>query len=369
MNADFYIPTRLIFGEDALKRGRDFMLVGKHALIVTGKRSAIACGALGDVTAILDASGIGYTIFDKITENPPLLICYEGGRLAREVGADLVIGIGGGSPLDAAKAIAAFAANGELTPLDIYDAEKRKCPALPLFAIPTTAGTGSEANFYSVLTLPNGKKKKTFKSPDCWFTAAFVDPRYTATMPHETAISTALDAFAHVLESYLSPKATLFSEKAALFAGEKIYAVLKKQAPSLSDEDRRDLSLAATVAGAAISVTGTGFPHPLGYSITLFDGIPHGRACAVFEGDFISYNSRTPEGRERLQQFAAACGTTPDEMAALLPRLADVQLHLSDDEIKARVEYILDAGNYVNSPYVLSENEIYDIYKARFGGN
>ena len=136
MNASFYMPTRVFFGENALMNNRSALLLGKHALIVTGKTSAKASGALDDVTAVLDEFGITYTIFDKIQENPPLMTCFEGGKLAAEVGADFVIGIGGGSPLDAAKAIAAFAANQDIEPMDIYDDKKRKNPTLPLIAIP-----------------------------------------------------------------------------------------------------------------------------------------------------------------------------------------------------------------------------------------
>ncbi len=367
LHADFYMPTRIFFGEKCLEKGADLLKnAGSHALLVTGKRSARLSGALDDVTALLNALNIKFTIFDGVTENPPILTCYEAGRIAREAGADFVIGIGGGSALDAAKAIAAFATNGEIAPLDIYEAEKRKNPTLPIIALPTTAGTGSEANNYSILTLPSGKQKKTFKADDSWPLAAFVDPRYTATLPIDTAISTALDAFAHALESYLSPKSTVFSEQAAIFAATALYEVLSKAPTLLEGTDREALSLAATVAGFAISVTGTGFPHPLGYSLTLLDGLPHGRACACFSGDYIFYNQRSEAGALRIEEFCQKIGTKPRVLAALLEGLAKVDFTFTEDEIAAHVELIAGAGNYANSPYVLSKTEIYDIYRKHF---
>lgn len=366
MNASFFMPTRVLFGRGVLTQNAEHLQLGKHALIVTGKRSAKLCGALDDVTAVLSAAGIAYTVFDRITENPPLLTCHEGGKLAAKVGADFVIGIGGGSPLDAAKAIAAFATNSDLEPLDIYDQEKRTAHSLPIIAIPTTAGTGSEVNPYAVVTLPDGERKKTFTCADSWPRVAFVDPKYTDSLPYGTTVSTALDAFAHALESYLSPKSSVLSESAALFAAERIWDVLSQYPDTFTPDMRDALSVASTAAGVAISVTGTGFPHPLGYSITLLDGIPHGRACAAFAEDYITYNEKTPVGKERIARFAAAIGTTPKVMKTYLPALAEVELSFTDEEIEHRVSLIENAKNYANSPYVLSKTEIRDIYKRLF---
>lgn len=366
MNASFYLPTRVYFGEGALLNNKKAIVLGKHAMIVTGKNSAKASGALADVTAVLEEFGISYTIFDEIRENPPLMTCFEGGKLAAGAGADFVIGIGGGSPLDAAKAIAAFAANQGIEPMDIYDEQKRQNPTLPLVAIPTTAGTGSEVNYYSVLTLPDGERKKTFKANDAWPKVAFVDPRYTCSLSHGSTVSCALDAFAHALESYLSPKSTIFSEQAALFAAKELWDVLSQAPASFTPEMREQLIAAATAAGMAISVTGTGFPHPMGYSITLLDGIPHGKACAVFAGDYIEYNEKTEAGKARIAAFAAHIGTTPKLMKALLPGLANVDLSFTEEEIDRRVKLICGAGNYTNSPYVLSMDEMYEIYRNHF---
>lgn len=368
MNASFNMPTRVFAGRGTVTQNKDYFGIGDHALIVTGKSSARLSGALDDVTAVLDEFGISYTVFDGVTENPPLLLCHQAGELAAQVGADFVIGIGGGSPLDAAKAIAAFAANPDIAPEDVYDPEKRVESSLPIIAIPTTAGTGSEVNPYAVLTLPDGERKKTFTCDDSWPIFAFVDPKYTDSLPYGTTVSTALDAFAHAMESYLSPKSTPFSEAAALFAAEHIWDVLSQYPDTFTEEMRDRLSAASTAAGMAISVTGTGFPHPLGYSITLLDGIPHGRACAAFAEDYINYNEKDPVGKERIARFAAACGTTPKVIKTYLPALAEVELHFTEDEIERRIALVEKAKNYTNSPYVINPDEMRSIYKRLFAG-
>ncbi|MBQ3483561.1 MAG: iron-containing alcohol dehydrogenase [Clostridia bacterium] len=366
MQASFYLPVRVLFGRGVIMANPSYLTIGKKAMIVTGRNGARASGALDDVTRVLDGAGVAYVIFDRVTENPPILTCLEGGALAAREGVDFVIGIGGGSPLDAAKAIAAFATNPTLSAKDLYDDAKRIHPTLPLVAVPTTAGTGSEANPYSVLTLPDGERKKTFKAADTWFRTAFVDPCYTESLSRETTISTALDAFAHALESYLSPKSSAFSEGAALFAAARIWDVLSQSPATFSPEMRDDLMAASCAAGMAISVTGTGFPHPLGYSLTLLDGVPHGRACAAFAADYIDYNEKAEQGKARIATFAEAIGATPRVMKALLTGLSDVSFSFTEQEIARRVELVKGAGNYTNSPYVLSVEEMYDIYRRLF---
>ncbi len=366
MNFNFHFPTRLISGEGCLAANAGLLAQGRHAMIVTGRSSARRSGVLDDLLPLLDGAGIAYTIFDEITENPPMMTCYAGGQRAHAVGADFVIGIGGGSPLDAAKAIAAYAANPTIAPEEIYDAEKRTVPSLPILAIPTTAGTGSEANPYSIITLPDGLRKKTFTAPTSWPKYSFLDPRYTTSLPVSATVSCALDAFAHAIESYLSPKSTVVSEQMALWAAAQIWPILAARPSAYTPEMREALLYAATAAGIAISITGTGFPHPMGYSITLLDGIPHGRACAVFGGDYIRYNAGTEVGAARLATFAQAAGTDIDTMAALLPMLSEVDFRFTEAQIAERVELIAGAKNYTNSPYVLSRDEMIAIYRAHF---
>ncbi len=366
MSFQLYIPTHIVGGEHCLREHAELLRQGRHALLVTGKTSARKSGVLDDLIPLLTQAGIYVTIFDQITANPLLETCYEGGRTAARCGADFVIGIGGGSPIDAAKAIACFAANPAMEPMDLFEPEKRIHPALPILAIPTTAGTGTEANPYSIMTLPDRERKKTYSAPEAWARVAFLDPRYTASLSAPNTMSTALDAFAHALESYLSPKANEVSQMMALYAARKIWGVIGGEPGAYTMEMRRDLMDAACAAGIAISITGTGFPHPMGYSITLLDGVPHGFACALFGGDYLAYNERTEEGREKLTRFYETVGVDGEALKAALPRLSGVKLRFTEKQIARRVKLISGAKNYQNSPYVLSVEEMYDIYRKHF---
>ena len=157
-----------------------------------------------------------------------------------------------------------------------------------------------------------------------------------------------------------------FSELLALYAAEKIWDVLTQYPESFSFEHREQLLYASCAAGAAISITGTGFPHPLGYSLTMLDGIPHGKACAVFAGAYLDYNEKTEKGRERIAVLYERLNVKPKVMREFLASLAGVELSFTEEEIAHRVELIKGAKNYTNSPYILSVDEMYDIYRTLF---
>lgn len=364
-------PVKMITGWDCVRENwAIFGELGRHAIVVSGKNAADKCGAMEDVAYALEKAGCTFVRYNVIPENPPAPLCYEGGVLAREEKCDFVVAIGGGSAIDAAKAIAAYATNPQCDVDDIFDDNVRTVESLPLVAIPTTAGTGTEACRYSVLTIDGGIRKRTFKTPTSYAKYSFICPKYTLTLSSHYTVSTALDAFAHAIESYLSPKSGEVSEEAALYAAREIWDVLFNEngasALGFTEKARERLMYAATAAGIAIDYTGTGFPHPLGYSITLEYGIPHGDACAIFEGAYISYNMKTEIGREKIERFASHLGTTPDEMIKRIPEMSGVSLKIATEKREELIDRVSSAANYGNSPYVISRAEMSDIYTALF---
>jgi len=376
MDFSTHKPVKIVTGKNCVAANDKLLAsLGTKAYIVTGKNSADICGAMNDVTAVLGKHSIPYVRMNRVTENPPIEMCHEAGKECSDNGCDFIIAIGGGSAIDAAKAIAAYAANPGTAMMDIYDLSKHPNTDLPLAAIPTTAGTGSETNYYSVLTIENGAKKKTYKSPNAYPNVAFVDPKYTYTLSRDYTISTALDALAHAIESYLSPKASDPSMEAALFAAKEVWSVIFRNqdangeidAGGFTAKQRERLMYASAAAGIAIDYTGTGFPHPLGYSITLTYGIPHGRACAVFEGAFIKYNMLRSKGRERIEELAAHLGTSVEDMIEAIPRMGNVNLRLTHTQIEEMIDRVAAAGNYANSHYIISRGEMTDIYTRLFG--
>lgn len=369
MNFDFYMPVKIISGADCVKKNPQVFRQGKRCIIVTGHSSARLSGALGDVCDALASDNIEYSVYDRIQENPAVSLCDAGGQVAIESGADFVIGIGGGSVLDASKAIAAYAANKNVRGEAIFT-EKLQ-PPIPLIVIPTTAGTGSEANNYAVLSLDGQNKKRTFKNEFSYPGYAILDAKYTMSLGAEYTLSTALDAFCHCIESFMSPKSTVFSETSTVYGADVIWNVLKKcftgkekHLPTYAE--REALLYASCAAGAAINATGTGFPHPMGYNLTMFRSIPHGRACAAFTGVFIDYTAKCPEGAERIKEFEKRTNIAADEIKSTIPALASVKFKLSDDEIAMYVKTVNDASNFKNSPYQIDETEMAEIYKLLF---
>ncbi|MCI8387400.1 MAG: iron-containing alcohol dehydrogenase [Clostridiales bacterium] len=376
MSFNFYMPVQIISGRGAVRDNADKFALGKKALIVSGRNSAKACGALDDVIDVLASLGIEWALYDKIVENPPVSVCFEGGKLAFEEKADFVVAIGGGSPLDAAKAIAAYAANPELSAMDIYTAAIEK--ALPIIAIPTTAGTGSEVDPVAVMTIDGKNVKKSFKSACTFPRYAILDPKYTESLGAEYTISTALDAFCHCVESYLSPKSTDISRMFAVEGARRIYTALLEIENGSCDLEalkplREQLLTGATSGGIAINTTGTGFNHPLGYNLTLYKGIPHGSACGVFMEEYFSYNSKTEEGKQLIENFCTALSASPNEVAANIVKWSNVKIGkaynnaLTIDEIEQYLENVKGTKNYTNSPYVILVDEMRDIYTKLFG--
>ncbi|MBQ7300323.1 MAG: iron-containing alcohol dehydrogenase [Clostridia bacterium] len=367
MNFSMYMPVNVKSGLHCVKENSACFALGRHALLVTGRHAAKACGAQADVTAVLDELGIAYTVYDCIGENPLMSVCYEGGQTAARVGADFVIGIGGGSAMDAAKAVAAYAANPAMTAEALMTAT-RENRSLPIILIPTTAGTGSEVNPYAVLTLDGQDKKWTFKDfEQAYAKYAFLDARYTASLSEKYTLSCALDAFAHCAESYLSPKGDALSRMFAGWGARILYAFIRdfKAGEPISLETREALLYASCAGGIAINKTGTGFPHPLGYNITLMRGVPHGAACGAFYREYLTFNEK---GDAALcQALYDAIGADGEEIKTVIPEKSGVDLMLDADTIAMFVGKVKGAGNYKNSPYVINEQEMTEIYTRLFG--
>ncbi|MBQ3064820.1 MAG: iron-containing alcohol dehydrogenase [Clostridia bacterium] len=365
MSISMFMPVDIRGGKDCIKQNASCFALGSHALLVTGRHSAKVSGAQDDVISVLETLGISYTVYDKIGENPLVSVCYDGGQLAASVGADFIIGIGGGSAMDASKAIAAYAANPALAPMAIYT--EKRAPSFPIILVPTTAGTGSEANAYAVLTVDGADKKQTFTDRENSYARyAFLDERYLQSLSESYMISCALDAFAHCAESYLSPKADSFSRMFARYGARILYHFIKTFSPGTptTPEQREAILYASCAGGIAINKTGTGFPHPLGYNLTLMCGVSHGRACAVFYRDYLDLNEKAAPNLCR--ELYDAIGADGEEIKNVIVDAADVHLSLDKETIAMFVDKVKNAGNYKNSPYVITQQEMLGIYKGLF---
>ena len=285
----FYIPVRVFSGREVVRgHAADFGKLGKKALIVTGKHSAKKCGVYEDICSALDACGIGHVLFDDVEENPSAATVMKARDFGLSAQTDFVIGAGGGSPMDAAKAIALMIRHAGEGREYLYTkgADSR---TVPVVCIPTTCGTGSEVTAVSVLT-DEVKKTKGSIPHQIFPSLALIDGKYLKSASRQMLCNTAFDALAHLVESYLNADAGPISRMIAadgLREWKKCLSVLKgEKAPG--EEEYETLMRSAMLGGMAIAHTGTSIPHALSYALTYHLKVAHGRAVCSFLAGYLS---------------------------------------------------------------------------------
>ena len=357
----FYMPTKVHFGERVLKREAGVIAAyGKNAFVVTGKSSSKRNGSLDDLLDMLKELDLKVRIFDEVEENPTFSLVENAAEECRRVGADVVIGVGGGSPLDTAKAVAILAVNESLKPEELYDSSNYS-HALPIIAVPTTAGTGSEVTQYSVLTSHEGRKGG-FASPLNFPKHAFVDPRYTLTMSHELTTATAVDALSHAMEGILSSHSTPLSDTLA----QKAVELIREYLPRTLDESdnlefRSKLMLASTLAGMVIAQTSTTVIHAMGYHLTTFKGLKHGTANGLIMVETLKHIRKFApevvekalgpfESEERLRGFLEKVGIYGTDVTA------------TEKELASWADVVLKASHIKRTPGIFTKSDIITIY-------
>ena len=309
----FYVPTDIYVEKDCVKNhAKELLAVGKRALIVTGHSSAKVNGSLNDVTEVLNAGGVAYQIFDEVEENPSTDTVGKGAQIAREFGAEFIIGIGGGSAIDAAKAMAILLVNPSVNADELHKAPSHPLNHAPVVAVPTTCGTGSEATPVAIITNHKINLKKSI--PHRIFPAlALVDGKYLASAKKQLIVNTAVDALAHMVESILNIhsnmlnrmcpeyglklwgecKEALITSVAAnnatakcIIAGNAAQDASENAAP-IDASLYEKLMYTSTIAGMSIAMTSTAVPHGMSYDLTLSKGTPHGPAVGYFLGAYV----------------------------------------------------------------------------------
>lgn len=307
MESVFYSPTRIIFGEGSLKRvGEEAEKFGNKVLIVTGKSSAKKTGSLDEVINSLTSHNLRVEVFNKVEPDPSVETVEEGAKFAKKCAVEVVIGLGGGSPMDAAKAIALLMTNkGSIT--DYFGTDKVKEPAIPVITIPTTAGTGSEVTKYAVVTERKKMLKQIIGSFHISPVLAILDPLLTLSMPASLTANTGADALSHAIESYVCTKANPVSDILAL---ESIRLIAEALPGAVSQpeniEVRKKMLFASSIAGIALTSSGAGIIHGMGYSITLYYGAPHGLANALLMPEAMEFN--LVANPSKYKNIAAAMG-------------------------------------------------------------
>ena len=285
----FFVPTDIYVEENCVKNhAKNLIAVGKRALIMTGRHSAAANGSLNDVTDVLNAGQIPFKVFNEVEENPSTDTVRNAAKIAREFNADFIIGIGGGSAIDAAKAAALLLENPDVDADELHKAPSHPLNHVPVVAVPTTCGTGSEATPVAIITNHKINLKKSI--PHVIFPVlALVDGKYLAFAKKQLIVNTAVDALAHMVESILNVKSNLLNRMCPEY-GLQLWGQCKDAL--LSDGEcaanlYEKLMLTSTVAGMSIAQTSTTVPHGMSYDLTVHAGVPHGPAVGYFLAAYV----------------------------------------------------------------------------------
>ena len=339
----FYVPTDIYVEKDCVKNhAKEMLAVGKRALIVTGHSSAKANGSLNDVTEVLNNGGVAYQIFDEVEENPSTDTVGKGAQIARNFNADFIIGIGGGSAIDAAKAMALLIVNPGLNADDLHKTPSHPLNHAPVVAVPTTCGTGSEATPVAIITNHKINLKKSI--PHRIFPVlALVDGKYLASAKKQLIVNTAVDALAHMVESILNVHSNMLNRmcpeyglklwgecKEALLASENAAtkndsgnAAAQKATQDAAPIDAslyEKLMYTSTIAGMSIAMTSTAVPHGMSYDLTLSKGTPHGPAVGYFLATYVEIcHKKVPNDVEKVLSFLGL--QSVEEFAEMLQKL------------------------------------------------
>lgn len=376
----FKTPEYTLIGSKALEEAKPYLKkCGKKALIVTGKHVVLS-DMMAELKKALEEIGIAYFVFDGITGEPTNVMIDEGIAAYKENGCDFCIGIGGGSPLDSAKAIAAMITNeGKIAD---YNGKVIEKLIPPVVAIPTTAGTGSEATQFTVITDVEKDIKMLLKGGYLVPKIAIVDPAYTYSAPKSITAATGMDALTHAIEAYTSRKALPVTDTLAVSAVKRIMKYLPAAYKDGSDEKARyEMSVASYEAGICINNSTVTLVHGMSRPIGALFHVAHGISnamlltkCLAFALDG-AYEKFANLGRE----IGAATAEDDDKTASekFIEALNEIckiceiptllEYGIPKDEFFAHMEKMahdaLTSGRPGNTMKPISEQDIIEIYK------
>lgn len=379
----FVIPNHTVVGTNVLGEAAPLLKkMGNKAFIVTGRHVAVS-DMMKQLTALLDENGIDCVIFDGITGEPPDTMIENGVEMLKSSGCDFIIGIGGGSPLDSAKAIAAMTVNeGSIAD---YNGKEITGEILPLAAIPTTAGTGSEATKFTVITDSEKGIKMLLKGDVLVPKLAIVDSSFTVGAPKSVTSATGLDALTHAVEAYTSRKAFSMTDTLAVSAVKRImkYLPIAYREPDNSLA-REQMSIAALEAGICINNSSVTIVHGMSRPIGALFHVPHGMSNAMLLKECLSfavsgaYEKFANLGRET----GVASDSDSDETAAekfidSLQNICDVceiptleQYGIDRDEYYSKISKMatdaVASGSPANTVKEVTVDDCIEIYKKLY---
>ncbi|HXG61388.1 MAG TPA: iron-containing alcohol dehydrogenase [Planctomycetota bacterium] len=333
--APFEVPTRtrLVFGAGAVDRLGELAreLGARRALVVTDP-GIVAAGHLARARRALEAAGLEVAVYEGARENPTESDAEACAAFARQARPDLIVGLGGGSSMDTAKAANVLLANGRRM-RDYWGYGKVRKPLLPLIAVPTTAGTGSEFQSYALISHDETHQKMACGDPKIAAAAALLDPELTLSQPRRVTANTGMDAVAHAVETAVTNKRHERSALCAREAFRRLVGAFRRVLEHPEDlEARAQMQLGAAYAGMAIELSMLGAAHALANPLTARFDVVHGQAVGMMLPHVVRFNAADPAARDIYGDLLAAAGLAPadadpadagERLAALLEELLD----------------------------------------------
>ena len=366
----YFQPVKVIFGTDSIDRMAEAIVStgGTKGLLVTSP--SFVKNGTADRLAKLSENKIS-DIFSDVTPNPDVRECDACIELLRRGGHDFVVALGGGSVMDCAKAASALCKGpSELTATDYLQGRAEIPPAhLPLIAVPTTSGTGSEVTSVAVLSDYSIGLKAPISAESLYPAIGIVDPRLTLTTPPKLTAATGMDALCHSIEAYWSRHHQPVCDALAIHAARLILDNLATAVANPDDIKAREaMAEASTIAGMSFAIPKTSAPHACSYPLTNQLGIAHGEACGLTLSHFLRFN--TAHGCDRINALATSLGyDSAEHLAAAIDTLAATiglrrdlaDLALSPEQIEALVQGSKHP-NLRNNPADISENDLREMY-------
>ncbi len=385
-NFQFYLPTKVYFGQKVLENvGRETKILGEKALIVTGKTSARRTGLLQRVERSLRRAEVETFIFEGVEANPSVETINRGTKLAKAKKCEVIVGLGGGSPLDAAKGIAILSANPGVL-VDYFGRNRIKRKPLPVIAIPTTAGAGSEVTPYAVFTHRENRsiQKKIIADSSLFPRIVLADPELTLSLPASITADAGIDAFSHALESYLSNRSYPLSDILASEAIKLLFNYLPEAMLNPKDINiRSPILYASLLAGMAIAQTGTILVHAMSYRLTTDLGLSHGKACALLLPSVCEFNFK--QGHPKLALLGECLGqnmenmttkeaaekvvTTIEDFICQLALLEDLKIEKIEEQIieDFAQEIMQNKRKLASNPRQAALEDVIGMYKKALG--
>lgn len=364
--------TAMFFGQHCISKNADmFDNYGKRALIVTSK-FAPGCRnyAVEDLEGVFADKGIEYKIIDRVIENPPVGSIVEMAEEAALFAPTVILGVGGGSSIDSAKAVALLLKHYGEDPYKVFYVEGGWHSSslvseadIPVLAVPTTAGTGAEVTPYAVLTRPDIDNKQSMY-PLVYAEAAFLDSRYIRESPAFLIHTGAMDALAHGVESYLHTRSN-FLNRALDEIGFKLFAGFKDNMLNdcLTDEDYDKMILASFIFGMSFCQASTSLPHGMGYPLSHYKGVNHGLACSVTLGEYL----KTFRDQNTVQPVCEMCGfKDAEEFAQYVAALTrkDIDITVTEQELQDWTDVFVKAEFRLTAhPEPITREQILTIYR------